>query len=118
MVRPVVVVYDVADDARRARVRELLGPVADRFQRSGWLVPSVVGMSAAQVHGMLSSVVEPGDRLRVQAPCPGCRRRARWLPVGQPHSLQRVTGWVVVSGAEGEGGTGAGADQGGADPAP
>ncbi|MFV2105211.1 hypothetical protein [Micromonospora sp. LOL_015] len=37
MNRPVLVVYDIVNDRRRAEVRARLGPIADRFQYSGWL---------------------------------------------------------------------------------
>lgn len=94
--RAVVVVYDVSDDRCRARVRAWLDGVADRFQRSGWVVPP--GQKTAQaVIAELSALVQPGDRIRAYAPCTACARRARWLPSGQPHSLRRVPGWSAWS---------------------
>jgi CRISPR-associated endonuclease Cas2 len=94
--RAVVVIYDVSDDRCRARVRAWLGPLADRFQRSGWVVPP--GQTTAQVViAELSALVEPGDRIRAHAPCAACARRARWLPDRQPHSLRSVPGWVAWS---------------------
>jgi CRISPR-associated endonuclease Cas2 len=94
--RAVVVVYDVSDDRCRARVRAWLDGVADRFQRSGWVVPP--GQKTAQVViAELSALVQPGDRIRAYAPCTACARRARWLPSGQPHSLRRVPGWSAWS---------------------
>lgn len=111
--RPVVVVYDIGDDARRARVRAVLGPIADRFQYSGWLVPATPGLSAGRVAAMLDAVIGRGDRVRVLGPCPACRRRARWLPAGQSFSLEQAAGWAVV--AHDGGGADAGADRGGTD---
>lgn len=94
--RAVVVVYDVSDDQCRARVRAWLDPLADRFQRSGWVVAP--GQATARmVITELSALVEPGDRIRAYAPCAGCARRARWLPDRQPHSLRPVPGWSAWS---------------------
>lgn len=97
MRRPVVVVYDIGDDARRARIRALLGPIADRFQYSGWLVPAAEGISAHRVAAVLGNVTGRGDRVRIYGPCARCLRQARWLPAGQPHSLETANGWVVTS---------------------
>lgn len=79
----------------RARIRAALDPIADRFQQSGWLVPSSMGLSARAVGYRLSAFGQRGDRIRAYAPCPGCARLARWLPTRQPHSVATVSGWVV-----------------------
>lgn len=96
--RPVVVVYDVADDRRRAHVRDALAPVADRFQQSGWLVPAHAGLSAPRVVAGLEALLRRGDRLRAYEPCVGCRRTALWLPDGgrRMQAAERSTsGWVA-----------------------
>lgn len=95
--RAVVVVYDVSDDRCRARVRARLDSLADRFQRSGWVVPPGRGTTAHALIAELGELVEPGDRIRAHAPCAACARRARWLPGRQPHSLHPVHGWSAWS---------------------
>lgn len=95
MNRPVLVVYDITDDRRRAQIRAQLDQVADRIQYSGWLVPPEAGLTAARLVGTLAAVAAPTDRVRGQAPCPGCARRARWLPASQPYSLLRRPSWVA-----------------------
>lgn len=91
-----VVVYDIGNDARRARVRSILDPIADRFQQSGWLIPATAGVSARAIMAQLDLVATPGDRIRAHAPCLACARLARWLPQRQPHTLRTVSGWVVT----------------------
>ncbi|MDG4765275.1 MULTISPECIES: CRISPR-associated endonuclease Cas2 [Micromonosporaceae] len=95
MNRPVLVVYDIVNDRRRAEVRARLGPIADRFQYSGWLVPPEVNLTAARVVADLAAVAGPADRIHGHAPCPDCARRARWLPARQPHRLTRQPGWTA-----------------------
>lgn len=94
--RAVVVIYDVSDDGRRAQVRAWLDGLADRFQRSGWVLPPGQA-SARAVIAELGALVQPGDRIRAHAPCKACASRAHWLPSGQPHSLRPVPGWAAWS---------------------
>ncbi|WP_131787810.1 hypothetical protein [Protofrankia symbiont of Coriaria ruscifolia] len=77
---PVIVVYDIADERRRELVRAALRPFADRFQQSGWYVPSVAGFTAARVTAGLSGLTLPGDRVAAYQPCQRCAPDMRWLP--------------------------------------
>jgi hypothetical protein len=65
----------------------------------------------ARVAAILDMVMGRGNR--VLGLCPVCRRWARWLPTGQPFSLEPAAGWAVV--AHDGGGADAGADRGGVD---
>jgi CRISPR/Cas system-associated endoribonuclease Cas2 len=78
--RPVLIVYDITDDRRRAQIRALLEGVADRIQQSGWLAPAAAGVSAARIVAAFSAVTHPTDRVRAHEPYPAGARRARWLP--------------------------------------
>ncbi|MDB4873135.1 MAG: hypothetical protein JWL97_4139 [Gemmatimonadales bacterium] len=91
---PVLVCYDVFDDRRRARLREALGKVADRFQQSGWLIPDVAGLDADGVAAALGGLIAPVDRLRVYAPCPACARAARSVPPAPAVELPPRAAWV------------------------
>ncbi|WP_261553708.1 CRISPR-associated endonuclease Cas2 [Frankia tisae] len=77
---PLVVVYDITEDARRDQVRAALRPFADRFQQSGWYLPAGSGLTANSVHTGLRGMLAEGDRLGVWQLCPECWRSARWLP--------------------------------------
>ncbi|KLL10793.1 MULTISPECIES: CRISPR-associated endonuclease Cas2 [Protofrankia] len=77
---PVVVLYDIADEERRALVRTALRPFADRFQQSGWYIPPVAGFTATRVTAGLSSLILPSDRVAAYQPCPRCAQDMRWLP--------------------------------------
>ncbi|MCO1575120.1 CRISPR-associated endonuclease Cas2 [Crossiella sp. SN42] len=92
---PVVVVYDILDDRRRARVRAVLDPIAVRFQQSGWLLPAGTGETVRSLTRRLTEVTAPADRVRLHAPCPGCVAAARWLPTGSVWTLRPFPGWVV-----------------------
>ncbi|WP_143220455.1 CRISPR-associated endonuclease Cas2 [Actinomadura sp. CNU-125] len=98
MKAPIVVCYDVYDDVRRARLREALSGIADRFQQSGWLVPSHPpgpGLGAEQLATLLSGPLHPIDRLRLYAPCPACRQRARTLPTTSREILLPRAAWIA-----------------------
>ncbi|MER7546244.1 CRISPR-associated endonuclease Cas2 [Spirillospora sp. NPDC127506] len=81
---PVLVCYDVFDDGRRNRLRAALEEVANRFQKSGWLIPDAAGLDAHRVAAALESLLAPIDRLRIYAPCPACARQVRTVPAGPP----------------------------------
>jgi CRISPR-associated endonuclease Cas2 len=91
---PVLVCYDVFDDRRRARLRDALSEVADRFQQSGWLVPDVAGLDADRVAASLGGLLAPADRLRVYAPCTACARAARSVPPTPSADLPPRPVWV------------------------
>lgn len=98
MKAPIVVCYDVYDDVRRARLREALGGIADRFQQSGWLVPSRSpgsGLNVEQLATVLSGPLRPVDRLRLYAPCAACTRRTRTLPTTSREMLLPRTAWIA-----------------------
>lgn len=91
---PVLVCYDVFDDRRRARLRDAVGEVADRFQQSGWVIPDVSGLNADRVATTLGELLSPTDRLRVYAPCPSCARAARSLPPSPTADLVPRPVWL------------------------
>jgi CRISPR/Cas system-associated endoribonuclease Cas2 len=92
---PVLICYDIFDDGRRARVRDALGEVADRFQQSGWLVPDVAGLDADRVSRTLAALLAPPDRVRVYAPCPDCVRAARSAPTKSRPGLLPAPAWIA-----------------------
>jgi len=75
--RPIVVVYDVTDDERRALVRNVLRPVALRLQQSTWMIAPQPGLTAAGALSGLSLLLTGDDRLQAVQPCAGCRRHLR-----------------------------------------
>ncbi|WP_424187669.1 CRISPR-associated endonuclease Cas2 [Actinokineospora sp. G85] len=93
---PVVVVYDILDDHRRARVRSVLDPLAIRFQQSGWLVPAGSRTTPRALAERLTAITTRVDRVRLLAPCPRCAAQSRWWPGGQPHGMRPFLGWVVT----------------------
>lgn len=97
MSRPVLVVYDVHDDRRRAAVWRTLDQIANCIQQSGWVIPAEASLTALDVMRQLSYLTADGDIARAYAPCPGCRRRARWLPAWAPAPLPdgRSGPWAV-----------------------
>jgi CRISPR-associated endonuclease Cas2 len=95
--RPILVLYDIVDDARRNRIRAVLGDLGDRIQQSGWLIAAGGNVAADSLVAVLAGFAGTGDRIRVYSPCPSCTRDARWLPVGQPFTVATVPGWVVSS---------------------
>lgn|GEM_PF-2319794 len=96
---PLIVVYDVLDDERRELVRRSLGPVADRFQQSGWYLPASAELTVGRVGAGLAGLLGPADRLGVWQPCPSCWRSVRWLPAGAWHpapALPGRRGWLIA----------------------
>ncbi len=80
MRRPLVVAYDVTDDARRERVRTALRPAANWCQQSVWVIGPTSGLAADAVRDALGALLGPGDRLRVYGLCADCLRACRWAP--------------------------------------
>lgn len=81
--RPLLAVYDVADDRRRRLVRGALRPLGAPVQRSVWAVAPIRGLTAVRLADGLSGLLAPADRLRVLRPCADCRRAAAWRPADQ-----------------------------------
>jgi len=80
MSRPVAVVYDVADNARRAALGALLRRAGALWlQGSTWVVaPGSLPPRRLLVAG--SALLSSEDRLWAYEVCPTCERRARWQP--------------------------------------
>ena len=76
---PLLVAYDVFDDARRDRVRNALAPMAFWYQRSLWVLPGPRPTLDALAEG-LGWLVERSDKLLLTVPCGPCQRGALWAP--------------------------------------
>lgn len=76
-IRPLVVHYDIGDDARRAKVVAALRPVAAREQQSVWIVAPTARLHPGRVLLGLVGLIDEGDRLLVHAPCADCLGMAR-----------------------------------------
>lgn len=88
--RLVVVLYDIADDDRRAAIRAALRPIADRSQQSTWVVEPRPGLTPDRLAAGLASFVRPAmDCLWVHQPCTACLRALAWAPA-RPDPL----GWL------------------------
>lgn len=77
---PLLVVYDVRTDGRRARLRAALDPWADRVQQSAWVHEPQRDLDADRLRLRLARILTQADRLRVYEPCPRCLALARWCP--------------------------------------
>ena len=91
-----VLVYDISDDAARARARFALERFADRFQCSGWLVPPHAGVSASDAVATMAAIVAPGDRVHAVSPCARCARDAVWIPERPWPTLRPGAGWLAT----------------------
>lgn len=81
---PTLVLFDVANDRRRAQVRDQLAIEGWWYQRSLWVLAS--GRHPAQVVRNLQPYLEGSDRLIGVRPCLRCQRATRWWP-------QEVSPW-------------------------
>ncbi len=88
---PVLVFYDIADDADRAAVYDVLSSVGTWVQRSTWVLPAVPAGAVGRVVQLLVELVEPGDRILAVQPCPTCRRTVRAVPGPGLLPVERAT---------------------------
>ena len=79
-----LVIYDVAADGRRNRVRDALRPMGWWHQRSVWIVPPSPDHKPERLAQGLGSLLTAKDRLIVVEPCTACRRETMWTPASAP----------------------------------
>lgn len=91
--RPVLVAYDIRDDARRAGMANVLRPLGGRLQQSLWAV--VPGEAPERFAAGLTSLLDGDDRLRTHRPCPSCWREIRARPA-TPDPFGWLDGQIVA----------------------
>lgn len=72
---PALVSYDVFDDHRRDRLREVLRFHGDWLQRSLWLLPVTSRHTFTSLTDCIDHLVAPVDRVISHRPCPTCLAR-------------------------------------------
>lgn len=78
--RPLLVVYDVSDDVRRARVTDALSLVARHVQQSAWTLPAGTTLGLHPLVQGLGSLLAREDRVWAYQPCSSCLLRSLWRP--------------------------------------
>lgn len=94
MIRPLLVFYDVHDDADRDDLRGALRVGGYRLQQSVWAIPPT-RTRPDRVVTVLGDLLADDDRLLVIAPCDRCLADVLVHPAGADLGLQRRTSLIA-----------------------